>query len=75
MGHAVIWLHDIINSGKEQAKGLDIFVGKFALPVLIFSSLAQLDFGQVLFLSLESKFWCMLLLFKISVCIRLIGAL
>ncbi len=34
--------------GKEQTKGLDIFVGRFALPVLIFSSLAKLDFGQVM---------------------------
>ena len=32
---------------RQQAKGLDIFVGKYALPVLIFSSLVRLDFSQV----------------------------
>jgi len=31
----------------QDARGLNIFVGKFSLPVLIFVSLASLDFGNV----------------------------
>ena len=32
---------------QEDSKGLNIFVGKFSLPVLIFVSLANLDFSNV----------------------------
>ena len=36
---------NIINS--EQANGLNIFVGKFSLPVMLFMSLFKLDFSTI----------------------------